>query len=232
MHCDIILAGVGGQGILSIAFCICNAALKRGLGFKQAEVHGMAQRGGTVQSHLRLSDDTIHSDLIPVGHADLLISVEPLESLRYACYLGAKGTLISSNAPYENIPDYPPLDGVIDRIGQFDNHILINASKLAREAGSGRADNMVMLGAAAAGIGFEVHEFDPFVRQLFARKAERVVEMNLQALRLGRLAADLYVQQREAGLAPGEALRTVDAVDLASQTAERGAAGDRISAER
>ena len=83
MKQDIILSGVGGQGILSIATIIGEAATQAGLTLKQAEVHGMSQRGGDVQSNLRTSSDEILSDLIPQGAADIIISLEPMEALRY-----------------------------------------------------------------------------------------------------------------------------------------------------
>ena len=116
MKCDIILAGVGGQGILSIAFILDNAAMKQGFHFKQSEVHGMAQRGGAVQSHLRIADREIHSDLIPKGTADIILSVEPLEALRYKEYLSDKGILVSSTKPFVNIPDYPPIEMILNEI--------------------------------------------------------------------------------------------------------------------
>ena len=105
MKKDIILCGVGGQGILSIATIIGEAATKNGLYLKQAEVHGMSQRGGDVQSHLRLSTDVIYSDLIPYASADLIISMEPMESLRYLTWLAADGAVVTNNKPYVNIPD-------------------------------------------------------------------------------------------------------------------------------
>jgi indolepyruvate ferredoxin oxidoreductase beta subunit len=108
MKNDIILSGVGGQGILSIAAAIGLAAVESELFLKQSEVHGMSQRGGDVQSHLRLSDKSIASDLIPYGRADLIISVEPMESLRYLPWLSKDGWLVTSSNPYINIPDYPP----------------------------------------------------------------------------------------------------------------------------
>ena len=89
MKTDIILCGVGGQGILSIATVLGQAATASGLYLKQAEVHGMSQRGGDVQSNLRLSTERIWSDLIPKGQADLIISMEPMEALRYLPYLSS-----------------------------------------------------------------------------------------------------------------------------------------------
>lgn len=87
MNTDIILSGVGGQGILSIATIIGAAAINDNLYIKQAEVHGMSQRGGDVQSNLRISSTPIASDLIPLGKADLIISLEPMEAMRYLPYL-------------------------------------------------------------------------------------------------------------------------------------------------
>lgn len=214
MDKDIMLAGVGGQGILSIAYCICNAALKRGLNFKQAEVHGMAQRGGAVESHLRLSADRIPSDLVSRGHADVVLGVEPLEALRHAPYLSPTGVLVSSSAPVVNISDYPNLDDLLRRIGTFENHILVDSQAVAKTAGTARADNMVMLGAAAPALGFTVDAFDEFVAELFGRKSARIVEMNCRALRLGRLAAERYGEYRATGSDPLSALRQVGELDL------------------
>jgi len=189
MKQDIILAGVGGQGILSIAFVVDNAALKKGLVVKQAEVHGMAQRGGGVQSHLRLSDERIYSDLIPRGKADMILSVEPLEALRYLEYLGPAGMIISSRAPYLNIPDYPPLDNVLAEIGKVKESLIVDSDKLAKEAGSSRTGNMVMLGAASPFLILEEADLKEFIRVLFGRRGESIVNANLKAFDLGRRVA-------------------------------------------
>jgi len=149
MKQDIILAGVGGQGILTIANIIDYAAQISGLFFKQAEVHGMSQRGGAVQSHVRLSDEEIFSDLIPKGAADLILSVEPLEALRYIDHLHREGQIVVSSNPYVNIPDYPDLDKVLDAIRQSGDHVIVDSAKLSRDAGSPRSQNIVMLGAAS-----------------------------------------------------------------------------------
>jgi indolepyruvate ferredoxin oxidoreductase beta subunit len=186
---DIILAGVGGQGILSIAYVIDNAALKEGLNIKQAEVHGMAQRGGAVQSHLRLSRDSISSDLIPKGEADMILSVEPLEALRYLDYLSLQGMVIASSAPYINIPDYPDVPAVLARISQIKKNVIVDSEKLARESGSSRSHNMVMLGAASRFLMVEEQHLTDFVRELFAPRGEKLVEANLKAFHLGRAAA-------------------------------------------
>jgi len=162
MKQDIILAGVGGQGILSIAYVIDNAALKQGLSFKQAEVHGMAQRGGAVQSHLRLPNQAIFSDLIPKGAADIILSVEPLESIRYFDYLAPDGIVITSSSPFINIPNYPQLDEVLAKVQSVSRNIIVDSAKLAQEAGFARAQNMVMLGAASVHLILEEKNLQEF----------------------------------------------------------------------
>jgi indolepyruvate ferredoxin oxidoreductase beta subunit len=189
MKQDIILAGVGGQGILSIAFVIDNAALKEGIHFKQAEVHGMAQRGGAVQSHLRLSKQEIFSDLIPKGEADLILSVEPLEALRYIDYLSPGGILISSRSPFVNIPDYPDLDEILGKLAALERAIVVDADALAKKAGLSKAQNMVMLGAASSFLILDKDYLKEYIGVLFAPRGEKVLDINLEAFRLGREAA-------------------------------------------
>jgi indolepyruvate ferredoxin oxidoreductase beta subunit len=189
MKQDIILAGVGGQGILSIAFVIDHAALAEGLRFKQAEVHGMAQRGGAVQSHLRLSDERIWSDIIPKGAADLILSVEPLEALRYLEFLKPDGVVITSAAPYKNIPDYPDLDGLLAEVRGAGRAVVVDSEKLAKEAGTSKAQNMVMLGAASRALALKEETLRKFVKVLFEARGANVVDANLKAFDLGREAA-------------------------------------------
>jgi indolepyruvate ferredoxin oxidoreductase beta subunit len=189
MKQDIILAGVGGQGILSIAYVIDNAALKQGLDFKQAEVHGMAQRGGAVQSHLRISDKPVFSDLIPKGAADMILSVEPMECVRYLDYLSPEGIVVTSRSPFVNIPDYPDIDEVLRAIETVSNRVIVDSDGLAKEAGSPRAQNMVMLGAASPHLILEEANLTEYIRVLFAPRGDKIVEMNLKAFGLGRAAA-------------------------------------------
>ncbi|HNT92134.1 MAG: indolepyruvate oxidoreductase subunit beta [Bacteroidales bacterium] len=189
MKCDIILAGVGGQGILSIAATIGLAAVEQNLFLKQAEVHGMSQRGGDVQSHLRLSDREIWSDLIPHGGADLIISVEPMEALRYLPWLASGGWLVTNSVPFVNIPDYPDNEQVMTELGKAGNTIVIDADNIARDLGSSRSGNMVILGAASSFISMPFTALEGAVRKIFGRKGDEVVEVNLKALRAGRDAA-------------------------------------------
>ncbi len=189
MKQDIILAGVGGQGILSIAYVIDNAALKQGLDFKQAEVHGMAQRGGAVQSHLRISDKPVFSDLIPKGAADMILSVEPMECVRYLDYLSPEGIVVTSRSPFVNIPDYPDIDKVLRAIETVRNRVIVDSDGLAKLAGSPKAQNMVMLGAASPHLILEEANLTEFIRVLFTPRGDKIVEMNLKAFGLGRAAA-------------------------------------------
>jgi indolepyruvate ferredoxin oxidoreductase, beta subunit len=186
MKSDIILSGVGGQGILSIASIIGLAAVECNLFLKQSEVHGMSQRGGDVQSHLRLSDKQISSDLIPHGKADIIISVEPMESLRYLPWLSASGWLVTNSNPFINIDDYPPVEEILSEIRKIKNHIIIDADALAREAGSVKAGNMVILGAASPFIEIPELSLENAISNLFGRKGEEIVELNLKAFRAGR----------------------------------------------
>ncbi|MDE5762982.1 MAG: indolepyruvate oxidoreductase subunit beta [Bacteroidales bacterium] len=186
MKKDIILAGVGGQGILSIATVIGRAAVANGMYLKQAEVHGMSQRGGDVQSHLRISTEPICSDLIPEGKADLIISVEPMESLRYLPMLNADGWVITNNVPFKNVPDYPSDSDLEKAMKSVKNMIAFNADQLAREIGSPRSANMVIFGAAADKLGLPYEEFEKAVAAIFAAKGEDIVSANLKAMASGR----------------------------------------------
>ncbi|MCU0248648.1 MAG: indolepyruvate oxidoreductase subunit beta [Vicinamibacterales bacterium] len=189
MKFDIILAGVGGQGVLSVSAIIASSAMQEGLAVKQSEVHGMSQRGGAVLANLRLSDRPIASDLIPRGSASLILSMEPLESLRYLEFLSADGTVITATNPVANIADYPPLDEVLAHVRGLPHALTIDAESLARKAGSARATNMVMVGAASPLLPVRFETLERFVQTIFAGKGAKVVETNLKALHAGRAAA-------------------------------------------
>jgi len=185
MKRDIILAGVGGQGILSIAAVIGMAAVESGLNLKQAEVHGMSQRGGDVQSHLRISDMPISSDLIPMGSCDMILSVEPMEALRYLPFLAPEGWVVTSSKPFENIDDYPAEEALFEEIRKIKNHVILDASAIARELGSQKVSNMVMLGAASDYLGLKLEWLEGALNTLFGRKGKEVVQLNIEALRAG-----------------------------------------------
>ena len=188
MKTDIILCGVGGQGILSIATIIGEAAMNENLYIKQAEVHGMSQRGGDVQSNLRISSDPIASDLIARGSADVIISMEPMEALRYLPWLSKTGWIITSSTPFVNIPNYPELEIIKADLGKLPNVIMLDIEQKAKDAGVPRSANVILLGAAQKALGIEYDKLEEAIRRVFARKGEAVVEANIKALALGRAA--------------------------------------------
>ncbi len=192
MKRDIILAGVGGQGILSIATVIGDAALNEGLYLKQAEVHGMSQRGGDVQSNLRISSEPIYSDLIPKGGADIIISLEPMEALRYLPYLKEDGWIVSSSKPFVNIPNYPDIEEVLAHVKAVEHHVLVDVEELAKQAGAPvQAANMVLLGAAIPMLGIDHDKMIEGVKRIFARKGEAVVVTNIAAIEIGYQASNI-----------------------------------------
>jgi indolepyruvate ferredoxin oxidoreductase beta subunit len=182
---DIILAGVGGQGILSIAAVVGMAALENHLYIKQAEVHGMSQRGGAVQSHLRISEQEIASDLIPEGRADIIISVEPMESLRYLPWLSENGWLVTNTTPFVNISDYPDMKELLAEIEKIQHHIAINADEIARQVKSVRSSNIVMLGAASPFLDLPYQSLENGIKKIFGRKGDKIVQLNIDALKAG-----------------------------------------------
>lgn len=192
MKTDIILAGVGGQGILSIAAIIGAAAIEKGLYLKQAETHGMSQRGGAVVSHLRIADYPIASDLIPLGAADIIISVEPMESLRYLPYLSKTGWLVTNSRKFENIPNYPDFAEIEKEIHKHKHSIMLDADQIAKNLGNARGSNMVMLGAASPFVQLSSEEIETGIGAIFKRKGNEVVEMNIEAFRAGKEIADKY----------------------------------------
>jgi len=190
MKCDVILAGVGGQGVLSVAAIIAQAAVSEGLAVRQSEVHGMAQRGGAVLAHLRISDGVIASDLVPRGGADIIISMEPLESLRYGAWLTPEGMLVSAADPFTNISNYPEMPGIIAAIRNFPLSRVIEAAALAKEAGSARAVNMVMVGAASPFLPLDTQILEKTIESMFSQKEPAITDANIKAFRLGRQAAN------------------------------------------
>ena len=188
MKTDIILCGVGGQGILSIATIIGEAAMNENLYIKQAEVHGMSQRGGDVQSNLRISFSPIASDLIALGSANVIISMEPMEALRYLPWLSKDGWIITSSTPFKNIPNYPDMDVINADLKKLPHVISIDIEQMAKDNGIARSANVTLLGAAQKAIGIEYDKLEDAIRRVFARKGDAVVDANIKALALGREA--------------------------------------------
>lgn len=193
MKTDIVLAGVGGQGILSVATILGVAALKEGLNIKQAEVHGMSQRGGDVQSNLRISSSPIHSDLIPDGKADLIVSLEPMEALRYLPTLSPEGWIVTSTAPFVNIPNYPKMEEIESELSKGGKLIAFDMEEMAKEVASPRSSNMVLLGAASHFIELTSDKIESAIRSVFSSKGEAIVEANIKAFRAGREKADTFI---------------------------------------
>lgn len=188
MKTDIILCGVGGQGILSIATIIGEAAMKENLYIKQAEVHGMSQRGGDVQSNLRISSNPINSDLIALGGADVIISMEPMEALRYLPFLNKNGWIITSSAPFVNIPNYPDMETIKADYKKLDHVIMIDIESMEKENNVPRSANVILLGAAQKALGIEYDKLEAAIQRVFARKGEAIVEQNIKALAIGKAA--------------------------------------------
>jgi len=186
MITNIILAGVGGQGILTIAAILDLASLNNGLFLKQSEVHGMSQRGGAVQSHVRISEGEIYSDLIPKGKADIILSVEPMETLRYLPYLKKDAWILTDTQAYLNIEEYPDEDTIFKKIESFSNHVIFDASKIAKKVGNAKAANLVLLGAASHLIPIKERALLAAVKTLFAAKGERIVALNVKAFEAGK----------------------------------------------
>jgi len=184
MKKDIILCGVGGDGIVSVAKIISDAALNIGLNVKQSEIHGMSQRGGSVFSHLRISSEPIFADVIPEGKADIILSSEPMESLRYINYLAKDGWIITNSAPFININNYPELDKVMAELNKIQNHVAFDANEIAKTVKA--RSNMVLLGAAAPYLDIDFAELEKAIQNIFGRKGEEVVNSNLAAIRAGR----------------------------------------------
>jgi len=188
MKYDVVIAGVGGQGVLSVASIIARAALSEGLEVRQSEVHGMAQRGGAVLSHLRISDKNIAADLVPQGGAYLIISMEPLESLRYVSYLRAGGVLVTNTGQVNNIPNYPDTAEIISAVKSIPNHRLVEADALAKEAGFAKTVNTVMVGAASCFLPVKAQSLEKTITEVFSKKDSSVVKANVKAFKLGQAA--------------------------------------------
>lgn len=197
MTVNIILAGVGGQGILSIANVIGLAALKDNLYLKQAEVHGMSQRGGDVQSTLRISDKPIASDLVPYGGADIIVSLEPMESLRYLPFLKKEGWVVTNTNPFINIKNYPDIKEVMAELEKIDNLVAFDMDQVAKNNGSPRSSNMVLLGAASPFLKLPENLLTDGITNFFAPKGEKIVDLNIKSFHAGRDEAVNFIKERK-----------------------------------
>lgn len=196
MKTDIILAGVGGQGIISIANVIGTAALSENIFLKQSEVHGMSQRGGDVQSNLRLSTNPIHSDIIPLKTADIIISLEPMECMRYLPFLSKTGWVVTNTTPFVNIPNYPELKEIMDELEKIENLIAFDMDDMAKKLGSPKSANMVLLGASSPFLKMDVKPIEEAIANFFQKKGEKIVDKNLEAFSAGREATIQFLNER------------------------------------
>ena len=184
MKKDIILCGVGGDGIVSVAKIISDAALNLGMNVKQSEIHGMSQRGGSVFSHLRISSEPIFADVIPEGKADIILSSEPMEALRYLPFLSPDGCVITNSDPFINISNYPDMEKVNAELKKLKKCVSFNANEIAKQLHA--RGNMVLLGAAAPYLEIDFAELEKAIRNIFGRKGEDVANTNIAAIRAGR----------------------------------------------
>ncbi len=185
MTTNIILAGVGGQGILTLAGVLDLACLNNNFLFKQSEIHGMSQRGGSVHSHVRISENTIYSDIIPLKGADAIVATEPMELLRYLHYLKPEGWLITDNETVENIRSYPDKESLFELIAQHKNHLIVNATEQARKIGNANISNMILLGILSQFVPLKERGLKAAIKTLFEHKGERIVQMNIDAFEIG-----------------------------------------------
>lgn len=220
MKRDIVVAGVGGQGILTIARGLSFAALGKGLNVKQAEVHGMSQRGGAVYANVRMSEDDIYSDIIAAGQATMILAVEPMEALRYATYLASDGVIVANTNAVTNIPNYPPIEEVLDAIARHPKHVLLDMERIGRAAGSPLSANVVAIGAASLFLDFSTAELEAVIKSMFERKGERVVATNLKAFRFGRHAAAAYLEALDRGATSRSVRQWVETLDAEALEAE------------
>lgn len=222
MNFDLVLAGVGGQGVLSIAWVLDQAAHAAGLQLKQSEVHGMAQRGGAVSAFVRLADRPVASDLIAAGSASLIVSVEPLEALRYTGLLRPDGAVVTDVTPLVNIDNYPDPGALHDVLFAVPNLVAVDATRLAQAAGTVKAQNTVVLGAASPLLPLAAEDIETQLRALFAAKGDRIVQANLRAFRSGRAACGFVRALRAAGVPSARVARLSSRLAFAPEAIDGG----------
>jgi indolepyruvate ferredoxin oxidoreductase beta subunit len=182
----IVLSGVGGQGVLSLAQILLEALRRSGLQALQSEIHGMSQRGGSVHAQDCFSSLPLTSPIIEEGRADLLIALEPLEALRYVSMLAIHGHLVVSEEPQVNMEGYPPLDDVYAALKAVPGAPLVDTEDLARRLNHRQAGGMVLLGMASKFLPVAASVWREVISQRFESKGPRVTEKNLEAFEVGR----------------------------------------------
>jgi indolepyruvate ferredoxin oxidoreductase beta subunit len=203
MNYDLVLCGVGGQGVLTIAWVIDHAVHEAGLYLKQSEVHGMSQRGGAVSAFVRISDNPVASDLIAAGAASMVLSVEPLEALRYTPLLRPDGWIVTDTTPLINVDPYPKADALYQVLFSAPRLVALDATRMAQKAGSVKAQNVVVLGAAASQMPLPLELLEKQLHALFDGKGKRIVEANINAFRSGAAASQFAARLLAAGVPSG-----------------------------
>jgi indolepyruvate ferredoxin oxidoreductase beta subunit len=187
---NVLLTGVGGQGVVLASYVLSHAALAEGYDVRQSEVHGMSQRGGSVTSHFRFGDK-IWSPLVSPGTADILMAFEALEGLRYVHWLKPGGLLVYNNIRINPSPvsaglaTYPADINALIKAA-WPHTQCVDANALAAQAGTVKAANVAMLGAISPALPFAPETWEAVIRRAVPPKT---VEVNLQAFRLGAASA-------------------------------------------
>ena len=182
----IVLAGVGGQGVLSLAQIVLEALRRSGLQALQSEIHGMSQRGGSVHAQVCFAEVPLTSPIIDEGCADLLISLEPLEALRYVAMLRMDGHLVVSEEPQMSMDGYPPLDDVYAALKKVRGCHLLDTEELARRLNHRQAGGMALLGMASKYLPVTDEVWRKVIFERFEAKGARVTDKNLEAFEAGR----------------------------------------------
>ncbi len=188
---NMLLSGVGGQGVVLASYVLSQVAMAEGYDVKQSEVHGMSQRGGSVTSHFRFGEK-VYAPLVTPGTADILMAFEALEALRYIHWLRPSGLLIYSTV---QINPSPVASGLATYPAEIDAQIKtawpnvrpVDANALAQQAGTIKAANVVMLGAVSGALPFKPETWEATIRRVVPPKT---VDVNLEAFRLGKAAAE------------------------------------------
>jgi len=183
---SVIIAGVGGQGAITVAQLVLGAAWKSGYYVLQSEVHGMSQRGGEVNAQIIFDKVPVTSPVVTQGEADLLIGIEPLETLRYLSQMSKDANIIASSEPVINMDNYPKIEIILEKIKSVEGAVLIDTLKAAKELNNKHAGNICILGAASKFLPIDNEVWEAVIRERFESKGEEVVMSNIKAFQYGK----------------------------------------------
>ena len=185
MSCKIIVSGVGGQGAITIAQLILGAAFKDNLYALQSEVHGMSQRGGAVNAHVIVSSMEVFSPVVMAGDGDILISLEPLETLRYLPLLKSGAHVIAAMEPVVNMDNYPEREELMGALARIPGVQLIDTETHSRALNAKKSGNIILLGVAARHMGIASARWREALTERFAGKGEAIITKNIEAFECG-----------------------------------------------